>query len=73
MRKDIKLLMDCDCILMLKGWSVSRGASIERELAMSLGLPIFYEDLLDQGHYDDEQIVRHPAGHLERMRLRGNE
>lgn len=52
MRRDIKLLMDCDGIFMLSGWSVSRGANIERELAKSLGFSIFYEDLMDQGCYE---------------------
>jgi nucleoside 2-deoxyribosyltransferase len=40
MRADIKLLMDCDAVVMLKGWENSRGARIEFRLADSLGIPI---------------------------------
>lgn len=38
MREDIKALMDCEAILMLDGWIDSRGARIEYELAVSLGI-----------------------------------
>lgn len=38
MKADIKMLVDCDAIYMLEGWEQSRGAKIERELAMQLGL-----------------------------------
>jgi hypothetical protein len=38
MRQDIKALMDCDAIYLLKGWSSSRGACIEFHLATKLGL-----------------------------------
>lgn len=53
MRRDIKLLMECDAIFMLSGWAISKGANIERELAKSLGFSVMYEDLMDMGFYDD--------------------
>jgi nucleoside 2-deoxyribosyltransferase len=40
MRADIKLLMDCDAVVLLQGWENSRGARIEMRLADSLGMPI---------------------------------
>lgn len=38
MRADIKLLVDCDYIIMLDGWADSRGARIELNLARGLGI-----------------------------------
>lgn len=43
MRTDIKALMDCDAIFMLKDWKRSRGARIERFLAISFDLVILEE------------------------------
>lgn len=40
MKADIKMLVDCDAIYMLEGWEQSKGANIERELAIQLGLTI---------------------------------
>ena len=40
MRKDIKALMDCETIVMLPEWPDSRGAVIERDLAMKLSMPV---------------------------------
>ena len=36
MKADIKLLMDCDTIYLMKNWKKSEGATIEREIALSL-------------------------------------
>ena len=44
MREDIKALIDCDAIYMLKDWHKSDGARIELELAEKLGLRRFYLD-----------------------------
>jgi hypothetical protein len=41
MRIDLKMLLDCDAIVMLEGWHRSLGANIERRLAVSLGLKVF--------------------------------
>jgi hypothetical protein len=43
MNISIEALLDCDSIFMLHGWGNSRGANIERTLAISLGLEDFYE------------------------------
>lgn len=43
MREDIKALMDCDAIYLLRRWSPSRGAWIEFKLATELGLKIEFE------------------------------
>lgn len=37
LRKDIRLLMDCDTIHMLPGWESSRGARLELHIAKELG------------------------------------
>ena len=42
MRVDIKALMDCYRIIMLPGWEKSRGAKIERDLALDLGMTVTY-------------------------------
>lgn len=43
MREDIKILMDCDAIYMLKNWGSSKGANIELKLARDLGMKILTE------------------------------
>jgi hypothetical protein len=42
MREDIIAMMDCDSIYMLSGWDESKGACIEFELAVKLGMKIIY-------------------------------
>ncbi len=43
MKNDIKALMDCDAIYMLSNWTDSRGAEIERRIAIDLGMKIIYQ------------------------------
>lgn len=43
MRTDIKVLVDCDVIYMLSNWTNSKGAEIERKLAIDLGIDVMYE------------------------------
>jgi hypothetical protein len=43
MIEDIRQLMTCDSIFMLKGWEKSKGASLEHHIAKELGLEIYYE------------------------------
>lgn len=43
MKEDIKALMDCDAIYMLKNWHQSKGAIIEKKLAFELGIQIINE------------------------------
>ena len=40
MRADLKLLLDCDAIYMLDGWTNSKGAEIEYDLAIDLGFKL---------------------------------
>lgn len=43
MRVDIKALVDCDEIYMLRGWWRSRGARLEWVIARGLGMKVRYE------------------------------
>lgn len=43
MKHDIKMLLDCDAVYMLKGWRFSRGAKLEYRIAKALGLRIAHE------------------------------
>lgn len=45
MRADLKLMLECDTIYMLKGWRASKGAKIEYELALTLGFSIIEQVL----------------------------
>lgn len=40
MRADIKMMMGADIVVLLPGWEASRGATIEKELALSLGIAV---------------------------------
>ncbi len=40
MRLDIRHLVECDAIVMLPGWERSRGARLERHIAIELGLTV---------------------------------
>lgn len=44
MRRDIKLLCDCDYIYLLEGWEASDGASLEYVIAKNLGIKILTLD-----------------------------
>ena len=52
MRDGIVQLMKCDSIMMLQGWSKSKGATLEKYIAEQLGMSIHYEDSLDDPTYD---------------------
>ena len=41
MKEDIKAMMDCDAIFMLKGYKTSTGANLELSLARELGMLVF--------------------------------
>ena len=43
LKRDLKILNDCDAIFMIKGWEDSRGATLEHWYAKRLGLEIFYQ------------------------------
>ena len=40
MRIDIKNLLNCDYILMLKGWELSKGCKLEFDVATSCGIKV---------------------------------
>ncbi len=42
-RRDLAAVEDCDAIYMLKGWENSKGANLERALAIFLDLDIIYQ------------------------------
>lgn len=49
MRRDIKALMDCDSICMLPDWIESKGARLERSIALDVGMKaVLYLDLLPE-------------------------
>lgn len=56
MRADLSLLVDAAGIVLLPGWPASRGAGVELDAAVSMGLPVFF--------YDGGELIRmdRPAG-----------
>ena len=40
MRRALRMLLDAEGVALLPGWASSRGATIERDLAMSLRMPV---------------------------------
>ena len=43
LREDTKMLLDCDAILMCKGYYVSHGCTFERDVAVKCGLKVVTE------------------------------
>jgi hypothetical protein len=55
MRIDIKAMMDCEAILLLRGWHRSTGANTEYYLAQVLGMKALQQDELEHPErYDTE-------------------
>lgn len=56
MRADLKMMLDCDAIYMLRGWSSSRGAVIEKKVAAACGMTILYQEAKERrkDHGKDE-------------------
>ena len=46
MKEDVKALLDCDAIYMIKGWDKSQGAKLEKRVADACGLMSIYGDTL---------------------------
>lgn len=44
MKEDIPLLLACDAIYLLRGWQLSKGARLERHIALELGMEVMYAD-----------------------------
>ena len=42
LRQDLQVLLQCDEILMLPGWSNSKGAQLERRVASECGIKVTY-------------------------------
>ncbi len=40
MRADLSLMLQCDSVYMLQGWKKSKGATIEHDLAVTLGMKV---------------------------------
>ena len=45
MKEDLKELLSCDAIYMLKDWYKSKGATIEWEIAKQLGMEVIYQEI----------------------------
>jgi hypothetical protein len=49
MKYDLKILVDCDVLVLLPNWKKSRGAKLEIRIAKALGIRIIkYSDLLKE-------------------------
>jgi hypothetical protein len=49
-RSDLAVMLACDAVILLKGWPQSKGARLELQTALGLGMPVFYlegERLID--------------------------
>lgn len=42
LKGDIEMLQRCDAVLLTKDWERSTGAKMERTIAISIGIPVFY-------------------------------
>ena len=56
MRRCIIALMECDTLIMLDDWQNSRGATVEFQLAFSLGMECFAVDLFLKDHQPGQII-----------------
>jgi len=41
-RNDIKIMLECDEVHLLSDWQESRGAQLERDIALRLGMQVVY-------------------------------
>lgn len=55
LKRDLKLLVDCDAIVLLDGWHKSRGAMLEFYVATNLGLKFYFWDRIVAGHYSGDK------------------
>lgn len=54
MRRDVAELVKCGRIVMLRDWEQSKGARMEFDLAVGLGMDVWYEIGID--HMSDEDL-----------------
>ena len=60
------ILRSCDVMLMLPGWTASKGASHERQLALANDVPVFYWDgLVDLWKFLKSSEEENPTKHVE--------
>lgn len=45
MKRDIHLLLQCDAIFMMRGWTHSKGCKVEFDVATAIGLPVYFEEV----------------------------
>lgn len=45
MRRDIEILLECDAIFMMRGWTHSKGCKVEFDVATAIGLPVYFEEV----------------------------
>ncbi len=65
MRKDIEMVSNADGIVMLKGWSKSKGAKLELDIAKELGLEVrFYKDAEREAEDDAPESILQEAQRL---------
>ena len=43
MKRDIEMLLTCDAILLLNGWNRSAGCKCELDVAVAIGLDVYFE------------------------------
>ena len=61
--KDVKLISDeIDAVVVLPGWSKSRGARLEVFVALSVQKPVFYYE--DMNEIDPNELMFHIAKHV---------
>lgn len=47
LRADLRAMLDCDAIVLLRGWRESQGAQLERTVAQKVGIAVYeYADVL---------------------------
>lgn len=61
MKADIRELIECDTIYMLKGWRSSKGASLEFQIAWALEFDVMYEDNNERIDYSRIEGSARPA------------
>lgn len=44
LRDDLRELLNCDALILLRGWPTSSGARLELQTALALGMPVFFWD-----------------------------